>query len=474
VRTWTEGQTLPRDRYQVVMASDAADPGQEREVAALLGPHDALVRAPGEDHPGLTNAGAAHATTPWLVLTEGHCRAEPRCLEAVARWVADGPAEGAGNFAVGHDDHYLLARLSRRWFDEVHARWRAPGEWPRLHRAGFAIRTDVFRAACGFEPFGYFAAPLLSARLHASGVVIGHIPGALVVHVDAERMRGHHADTAEYARGELDARSRSDPVFFERYFGHSPLWANRLRLRPRLAWGVIRAVTAAALARPRRLAALAASLRPLVGAAVGIAPRVWLHRLAVALDELAVERGPLPRAWRWSRFLRAHARVVHLEQLAWIRRHAAGAAPRRESGYWSIEALGPDTIVGVHGLERAGGRWFRWTEPMVWLRVGVPPAEHEVRVETTGMRGPPLDVVLAVIVGGRALPRTLLAQEGRTLIVRLTGSWPRAAREGLVLLSSPLVPARRGVPDGRRLGLPVLSVAVRPHSAPVLATRSRV
>jgi hypothetical protein len=476
VRTWTESQSLARNRYRVVVASDGTDPAQEREVEATLGPHDALVRAPGQDHGGLTNAGAARATTPWLVLTEGHCRADPGCLEAAVQWITTGPVEGAGNFTIGHDDQYLLARLSRRWFDEIHARWRTPDEWPRLHRAAFAIRADLFKAVGGFEPaYGQFAAPLLSARLLERGVAIGPVSGAVVVHVDDERMWSHHADTADHASGELDARSKSDPVFFERYFGHVSLWANRLRHRPRLAWVLFRAVAVAALASPRRLPGLVAPLWSLASACViGVGPRVWLNRLAIALDEVAVERVPLPAAWQWSRFLRAHARVVHLAQLTWIRHRNAHVPPRSGTGYWPIESVGSDMIVGVHGLERAGERWFRWTEPIVWLRVAPPPGEHELRVETTGMRGPVLGAVVAVVADGHVLPRALLGEEGSTLVVRLTAEWSAAARDGLVLVCSPLVPARSGVRDGRRLGLPVLSVTVRPGSAPAGAVRCAV
>jgi hypothetical protein len=34
--------------------------------------------------------------------------------------------------------------LSQRGFDMIHARWGAPGEWPRVSRSGFVIRADVF------------------------------------------------------------------------------------------------------------------------------------------------------------------------------------------------------------------------------------------------------------------------------------------------------------------------------------------
>jgi hypothetical protein len=47
VRTWTHGQTLARERYRVVVASDGADPAQDREAQGLLGPSDTFLRVPG-------------------------------------------------------------------------------------------------------------------------------------------------------------------------------------------------------------------------------------------------------------------------------------------------------------------------------------------------------------------------------------------------------------------------------------------
>jgi hypothetical protein len=466
VRTWTVGQTLARDRYRVVVAAPATAPGPARaEVEALLGPDDELMPVAGDADTELWNAGAARAGTPWLVFTEGHCLAEPGCLEAVARWIETVPPVGAGNFRVGHRGDHLLSRLAARWFDQTHARWRAPGEWPRLHRSGFAIRAAEFEAAGGFGPYGQFAPTLLSARLHARAVGIGAVPGAAVVHLDDPRMRDHHRDTADHARGELEARAESDAVFFERYFGHDPLWSNRLRHGRAAAGLMARAVAAAAWRRPGRWPTLAAPLGALVLAALlGIGPRVMLDRVAIAWAELAVDRIPLPGAWRWRRFLRAHARVVRRERLDWIRRRGP-VPPPGGTGCWPVEALGPGAIVGVHGLEEWRGRRFRWTEPVVLLRL-LPPGPHELRLETGGLRGAPDTVVVAAVAGGRVLPRALLASDAEgTLIVRCPGRWSAAARDGLVLVCGPLVPARAGSSDTRRLGLPVFSVTVAPALA---------
>jgi hypothetical protein len=460
VRTWTHEQTLPREGYRVVVVSDATAAAEEPEVAGLLAPHDELLRVPGARDAALWNAGAARAGTPWLVFCEGHCLADAGCLDAVARWIATGPPVEVGNFAVGHDTSYLHGRMSQRWFDMIHARWRAPGEWPRVSRSGFVIRADVFQALGGFEPeYGQFAPALFSARLHARGIQIGTVPGAAVIHLDTEAMRGHHADTADYARGELAARSRNDPVFFARYFGHAPAWANQMRHRRPVARAMARAIVAAAAAHPTRAADLAGLLPPLArDMTVGAGPRAALDRLAVALDEVAVERLPLPAGWRWARYLRAHARVVRQTHLEWLARQPLLPAGTPAPGRVPVERLGPDALTGVHALEEHAGRLFRWTEPVALVRLA-PAAAHELRIETGGLRGDPVAALIAVVVGGRVLPRELSTSDAEgTLVVRLPAPWAAGARDGVVLVCSALRPARAGSRDRRRLGLPVLAI----------------
>jgi len=470
VRTWTHDQTLARERYRIIIASDGADPVQEKEVAALLGPHDEIIHAPHSSDAALCNAGAERVRTPWLIVTEGHCLADPGCLEAATRWLATNPTAVAGNFATRHPDSYLVARLTSRWYGVVQARWGAPGEWARLHRSGCMIRTDVFKTLGGFEPdYGLFAPPLMSARLDARGEGIETVPGAAVLHWDDDRMRDHHGDTADYVWGELAARCRNDPVFFERYFGHAPVWANEWRSRPRTARRMARAIVAAAIAYPRRLAELGRLLVPLlVPMTVGAGPRVALQRFAVKLDEIVVERFPLPASWRWARFLRAHARVIRLTQLGWAGGRPARAEVPRSIGSKSVDQLGPEAIVGVHALEEYRGRPFRWTEPVVLLRVAPSADEYELRIETGGIRGDPLAAVIAVVAGGRVLPRELLSAENGALVVRLTQPWSSSTRDGVVLVCSALAPAQAGSSDSRLLGLPVLSVVTRP-----LQTRAR-
>jgi hypothetical protein len=465
VRTWTQAQTLARRRYRVVAGFDGTAPRQERAVAALLGPQDELLSVPEANDAALWNAGARRAGTPWLVFTEGHCLAETGCLAAVARWIAANPAAEVGNFRVGHRDDYLLARLSQRWFGLMQRTWRAPGEWPRVHRAGFAIRADVFEAVGGFQAeYGQFTPALLSARLCQRGIRIEAVPDATVIHLDDERMCHHHEDTADFVRGELAARCCHEPAFFEHYFGHAPVWANQACHQPRVARSTAGAILTAILADPAKNAPLAALLPSLAARTVlGPARRAALHRLAVTLDELAVERLPLPARWRWARFIRAHARVVRLAQLDWLRHRGGLRDKPLPPGRLPIDQIGPGMISGVHGLERHDGRLFRWTEPVVLLRLAAGEGSHELTIDTGGIRGDPLGSVIMAMAGGRVLPRELLSSRpDGTLVIRLPASWAAAARAGLLIICSPLAPAREGSPDQRLLGLPIISIATAP------------
>jgi hypothetical protein len=293
----------------------------------------------------------------------------------------------------------------------------------------------------------------------------GEIRGARVLHWDDERIRDHHFDTAEHVIGEFAARLRNDPVFFERYFGDCPVWRNQRRFDRKTARVILRALCVAAAACPSKAATLLGLMRPWAfAAALGIAPRVALRRLAMKFDEFVIERIPLPRERRYSYFVSAHARTVRTARLESIHRccnqPAASAA-----GRWQIERLDPAMLIGLHALERYGGRPFRWSEPVLLIR-GVPAeGEFELRIETCAIRGDPLHYVIAAVVGGRVLPREFLATDANgRLTVRLTAAWAAAASDGVVLIASPLVPSRSGSPDCRRLGIPILSI----ESAPLI------
>src|SRR3954454_11611799 len=232
LRSWTDEQTLARDRYQIVVGSSAEDPVAECEVADLLRDDDVLARGPGTRGVALWNVAAAAASARWLLLTEMHCVGDPGCLAELAAAVEADPSLGAATLDHGHIIEARCGRLLARWFDDVYARWSEPGQWRHLNLVGVAIRRDVFEAAGGLDPrYGMFCAFLLSARLHRRGIGVGHVPGARISHVHNDTLRAHHEFTADHARGECEARATQGEEFCECYFGYDPVWANRLPYR---------------------------------------------------------------------------------------------------------------------------------------------------------------------------------------------------------------------------------------------------
>jgi hypothetical protein len=372
LRTWTHEQSLPRERYQVVITSTGEDPEGDERVKGLLADHDVFERIPGADLIELWDAAVARADSDWVVLTENHCEADPACLASVARTIESDGDHDALTLDHGHITSNAVSELGSRWFEQVYEEWDQPGQWPRLNLVGFAIRRDAYLEAGGLDPrYGLFSAPLLSARLHRGGARIGHVPDAHVLHVHPDEIQEHHGFSADFARGECEARTRGDRVFCEGYFGPAPVWTNRLRFEPhvaRRAGAVIAASAARALlGRRNELPWLLRELATwLPAAAAGPGPYVARARLLFRLCEQAASRGFVPPELSWRAFLRAQALVLELTQLAWVRGELEPpSTPRPWSGRRGVEELGHEELVGVHGrapgravvpLERAGVR----------------------------------------------------------------------------------------------------------------------
>ena len=469
LRTWTHGQTLPRDRYQMVLVADGRHPEAERAVAELLEPHDTITHAgdvDGRDNfyegAGLYDAGAAAAAAPWLVLTENHCEADPNCLAAAAAAIEADPEVDAFTFDHGHMCANEVARMSARWFREVYAEWdKKQGGWTRLNAVGCAIERKAYLDAGGMPaPYGLFSVVLLAARLYEQGRKVGHADGALVHHQHEERMRDHHLHSADHTRGEFDARADLDPAFSERYLGWEAAWARKLRYRPavarRLAAALARETARAAMRHRQDLPWL---IRELVGvlpeAVLGPRPYTLKEHIAFLWNEQIAEHLPFPRGWRWRSYLRGQDRVVRLTQLRWIqdRQRAPMDEPLWEA-HSPAEALDAGGLVGAYALERQNGSAYRWTEPVSLIRVSGTSGARKLAVGTGGLRGSPLEAVSGVYVGGRRVPRARLGDEGGRLVVPLPGTESDEPVE-VAVLARPH-PAAPG--DRRRLGLPVFSV----------------
>src|SRR5262245_26663807 len=247
LRSWTREQTLARDRYRVIAVFGEADRAQATAMEPLLGPNDELLPVPERGFAELLNAATARARTPWLVVTEGHCIAQPGSLDAVMRWIEANPDGQIGNFELTHLNDSIVTKLVARWYGDMLAQWSTPPNWPHAISGGFAIRASLLDEVGALEPaFEAFSPHVQSARLHSRGAKVMSIPGAAVLHLDERSMAEFCDSTARYTRGELIARSRIDPAFMERYFGNAYQWSNRTRLQRGTSLAMARALITAA------------------------------------------------------------------------------------------------------------------------------------------------------------------------------------------------------------------------------------
>jgi hypothetical protein len=116
-------------------------------------------------------------------------------------------------------------------------------------------------------------------------------------------------------------------------------------------------------------------------------------------------------------------------------------------------------MAGAHMLEGEEGNRFRWVEPLALLRVSPPEGGAVLRLDTGGLRGPPLHYLHGVYSGGHRLPAEMIRGDDESLELRLPPDFARQmARRGIVFICRPL--AASGSGDTRRLGMPVVSIAL--------------
>ena len=94
------------------------------------------------------------------------------------------------------------------------------------------------------------------------------------------------------------------------------------------------------------------------------------------------------------------------------------------------------------------------------LRVASVDFDLQIRIDTGGLRGNPLDCVIAVVINGSVLPRSALSAEAGVLTIALPSTLASSTSDGIFVICNALVPGQTGSPDPRKLGLPVFAVAL--------------
>jgi predicted dehydrogenase len=472
VRSWTEGQTFDRGRYEVLVAVDGVEPGLDELVQRLLGPGDRLIRKDCVHEIELYDKAARAARGRVLLLTEPHCIAEPTCIEEFLAHLARTGEVGGFGRSVGINAN-ALARMEETLYEEGIRPWVHPDHWCKVILRATAIDRQVFLDVGGFETaYGRFAEFALAAKLHASGKRLGHAPGAAVQHVYTTSFSMLEPHIEDFLDGELAYRLDYPPEYCERYFGAPREWVERRVLTKegaRAAWGVaFRALLRPAAWRYGSARPLLDTLRRLSPAAL-LGPRPALARanLSYALARLRCrlwwfsERRQM-RAYRdaWDG-LTGRSRLRDLAALPPER----SAAPARPP--FALADISDERLLGFHATERFNGTTFRWSRSVALAEVPVNPGAYQVEIDTGGLRDP-RDVGLQVFFNGRRIPRSHLNVDPRRIAFPVEpGQFSSDANQRVGFVSVSFQPSREAdSPDTRELGLPVSSIDFRPVAEP--------
>jgi hypothetical protein len=457
--TWTDDQTLERERYRVVIGASGEYPDAERRLAEHLAPQDEIVRAPDPSLFGLYQAAANGARAPVLVVTEAHVRADPGCLAAVADAFAADPELDGATFVHHQSVQTPEAALIERWFERAYASWDLE-DWPRLAAAGFAIRASAYNGVDGLDPqMELFAPFFMSARLHDAGGLVRHLDGAVVTHVIEDELEEALEHACSHARGECVAHAKHDEPFVQRYFPPPGFWNRRLEYRREIAGSMVAALATAIRQSPRDAIWLSREMAThLPASAAGPRPRLAWERAAGRLHQAVAESDRFPFETRWRSLIASHEHNVGAVALQQGVQPNGLPEPAPLAGSLSAEQLG-GVMAGAHMLEGEEGNRFRWVEPVAVLRVSPPEGGALLRLDTGGLRGPPLQYLHGVYSGGLSLPAEMIRGDDESLELRLPPDFAhQAAGKGIVFICRPLVPS--GSSDTRKLGMPVVSVAL--------------
>jgi Glycosyltransferase like family 2 len=473
VTSWTRGQTLGRERYEVLVVGGGREPEVEAAVQPILTssdrflPHAAANEVVQHDH------GARQAAGRWLVFAEAHCVAAPTCLAELLAYLQAHESRyvGACLRSTTDDNPHPLARLEERWYQDGFAEWSREGDWRKVTIRGFAVRRDVYVEAGGFRgELGCFAETVLAAAIHARGYRLGYAAAATVKHYNSTSLRELLAYVREYREGEVACRAHDAHRALGPYFGWSEsddaadvTGPGRRRALAAAARGVV-----AAAARPLRpgsaaiaRAGLGLLLRAGWDAVAGGRGAAITAVVAYGRARAAFARPGLDREERYRRYRRLWDAAGEVAR-QWARARQRPAAPTDETHGLEYRpgAMRSGALLGFHGVETWSGQPFRWSGPLAVVPVSVPAADYDLRLETNGLRGGDgrgrVDVYLD---GRRAAPADPPA--AGCLAFRLDRAMFRpGTSHALTLVASRL--RVRDPAERRALGLPVFRILFTP------------
>ena len=235
MRSWTSGQTLSRENYEVIVVADGREPQLEAQVRALLTPHDRLLVVPNVSLEACGNLGAQASQAPWLLFTEAHVQATADCLEQLLTAIASERFDVASLASSGIQTTRFAAQ-EQLLYDEALLERLASG-WNCCTVRGFAIGRQLFERAGGFpEDYGHFGELLLGASLAQLRARLGYASRARVSHFNDGDLTHFWETLIAFGRDEIRFRADHPDSPLLEQLGPCRLWDERQAYDRATAW----------------------------------------------------------------------------------------------------------------------------------------------------------------------------------------------------------------------------------------------
>src|SRR5581483_10807429 len=183
IESWTTRQNFPRERIELIVVSNGADPSLEDSVRAKLSDQDRLLLLDSKNEMELYDFGARACRAPWILFTEAHVFATRDCLARLWQYLEETGLDGACVRTLPTHEHQWVARVEARMYLEDAAIWTREGDWRKFTKRGFIVRRAAYEAVGRLDyQYLWFAEMAIAARLHAGGFRLGFAPEATVIH----------------------------------------------------------------------------------------------------------------------------------------------------------------------------------------------------------------------------------------------------------------------------------------------------
>lgn len=454
--------------FQIVVI-DAGQARLARRVAKLLAPDDRVVHCQSTNEATLYNAGAAAATSNWLVFSESHVLPEEGAVAALEkRFMADDC--DAALLGSTHGVRSRFSRVDAALGDKESSQTKAMGLWRTVGLRGFAIRKEVFASLGTFnEEYFRFAETALAIHLVDRGFRLSEFNEVKLRHYDIDSL-GELLTAMTLGRLGNCRFWDSEPELAHRYFGGGPPLSEGSITNPSLVRSINRAATMAICKGRLRCAwRLWRVLHPFrLESTFGWEGAILRSQVVAYATYLKC----LSALYITRRHEDARNAPSALQQYSDLRRKCARPGVlryQRELEARQNEALDADQIyvrgAGFFPPENWQGHSYCWSLPSAAILIPQMQQGGQIRIDArpTGgwlVRRPRL------YIDGKRIPNDRVSEDEGILTIDLDTTRNTSHTESVLSWDcQAFVPASAGLPDSRKLGIAMIDLKIVRNTA---------